>query len=191
MGFFGFRRRFRLLPGVYLNVGKRSISISLGARGMGFTLGPKGRSATVGIPGSGLSYTLRSPNNETSPPPLEVNDMVGWAQKQSRPFHFELPLKEPSEPPASSEQIGRICQIANSFRGLDFSSLGQKQATALISALEAEREQFTQEKAHEYFRMIQERSERQKALKGCGRTMFLLILLVLAGIACCINLRLS
>jgi hypothetical protein len=58
MGFLRFRRRFKILPGLRLNVGKRGVSASIGRRGawLTFRSGHKTR-ATVGLPGTGLSYT--------------------------------------------------------------------------------------------------------------------------------------
>jgi hypothetical protein len=56
-----FRRSFRLIPGIRLNLGKSGVSTSIGRRGAWFTVGPKGARATVGIPGTGLSYTEQSP----------------------------------------------------------------------------------------------------------------------------------
>ena len=57
MGFFRFSRRFRITPGLRINVSKSGVSESVGRRGAWFTLGPRGSRTTVGIPGSGLSYT--------------------------------------------------------------------------------------------------------------------------------------
>ena len=55
----GFRFRYskKLMPGVRLNVGKKSESVRLGGRGFGVTTGTSGRRVTAGIPGTGLSYT--------------------------------------------------------------------------------------------------------------------------------------
>ncbi len=55
---FRFRRSIRILPGVRLNLGNRSTSVSVGVRGAHVTLRP-GRTVrtTVGLPGTGLSYT--------------------------------------------------------------------------------------------------------------------------------------
>jgi hypothetical protein len=55
---FRFRRSIRILPGIRLNLGKRSTSVSLGVRGAHVTIrrGHTPRS-TVGVPGTGLSYT--------------------------------------------------------------------------------------------------------------------------------------
>lgn len=58
MGYFRLRRSIRLLPGVRLNLGKRSASVSIGGRGAHVTLGgPQSARTTLGIPGTGLSYT--------------------------------------------------------------------------------------------------------------------------------------
>jgi hypothetical protein len=62
-----FRRSFRVIPGVRLNVSRSGVSASIGRRGAWFTVGPKGTRATVGIPGTGLSYTEQSPWARTEP----------------------------------------------------------------------------------------------------------------------------
>ena len=72
MGYFRFRRRIELLPGIHLNVGKTGVSVSGGIPGAHVTVGETGTRSTVGLPGTGLSYTHREPPNsaETIPPPL-------------------------------------------------------------------------------------------------------------------------
>jgi Protein of unknown function (DUF4236) len=52
-----FRRTVSILPGVRLNVGLKSLSVSLGTRGARYTVGTRGQQATVGIPGTGFSVT--------------------------------------------------------------------------------------------------------------------------------------
>ena len=52
-----FRRSVRVLPGVRLNVGLKSASVSFGRRGFHYTMGTQGRRVTAGIPGTGLSWT--------------------------------------------------------------------------------------------------------------------------------------
>lgn len=54
---FRFRKSIRLFPGVRLNFGKSSSSISVGPRWLRYTVGPKGNRVTAGIPGTGLSWT--------------------------------------------------------------------------------------------------------------------------------------
>lgn len=55
---FRFRKSVKIAPGVRLNFGKKSTSVSLGGKGARFTLNNKGKATTsVGIPGTGLYYT--------------------------------------------------------------------------------------------------------------------------------------
>ncbi|PKP79141.1 MAG: DUF4236 domain-containing protein [Alphaproteobacteria bacterium HGW-Alphaproteobacteria-3] len=58
---FRFWRRFRLAPGVTLNLSKSTASLSFGPRGAKYTISPRGNRATFGIPGTGLFYTVRDP----------------------------------------------------------------------------------------------------------------------------------
>ena len=57
---FRFRRSFKILPGVRLNLSKSGVSTSVGVRGAHVTFGPKGTRTTVGIPGTGMSWTETS-----------------------------------------------------------------------------------------------------------------------------------
>ena len=54
---FRFFRRFRIAPGVHLNLSKGGVSMSVGPRGLKATSGTSGRRFTAGIPGTGLHYT--------------------------------------------------------------------------------------------------------------------------------------
>ena len=81
---FRFRRSIRLLPGIRINLGKRSASLSVGGRGAHVTMRPGHKlRATVGLPGSGLSVTEGGgvrPSHVPAlgaKPPQEVN-WVGW-----------------------------------------------------------------------------------------------------------------
>src|SRR3954471_1180331 len=69
MGYFRFRRRVKLFPGVHWNIGKKSSSLSFGGRGLTHTIGPQGSRTTVGIPGTGLSYTHLQPHSQPAMPP--------------------------------------------------------------------------------------------------------------------------
>lgn len=50
-----FRRTYKLLPGVHLNVSKHGISTTVGPRGMHLTFNRYGVRQDVGLPGTGLS----------------------------------------------------------------------------------------------------------------------------------------
>ncbi len=51
-----FRKSLKIAPGVRLNIGKKSGSISVGKRGASMNFGKRGVYGNIGIPGSGLSY---------------------------------------------------------------------------------------------------------------------------------------
>ena len=77
MGFFRFRRSFKIMPGVRWNLGKRSSSVSFGGKGFHYTVGgPRGSRTTVGIPGTGLSYTETS-GRSSSPSTTESSGCAG------------------------------------------------------------------------------------------------------------------
>jgi hypothetical protein len=53
-----FRRSIKILPGIRLNLGKKSASVTVGGRGAHVTLRPGHKTrATVSLQGTGLSYT--------------------------------------------------------------------------------------------------------------------------------------
>lgn len=68
---FRFRRTFKIVPGVHLNLSGSGASVSLGPRGLRHTIGARGTRTTVGLPGSGLSWTAYQPYSSTdnAPPP--------------------------------------------------------------------------------------------------------------------------
>ncbi|MBM7654566.1 DUF4236 domain-containing protein [Neobacillus cucumis] len=58
---FRYRKSFKIAPGVRVNVGSKSSSVSFGGKGMRYTVNSKGRRTTsVGIPGTGISYVTSS-----------------------------------------------------------------------------------------------------------------------------------
>src|SRR5437868_789287 len=68
---FRFRRSFKIIPGVRLNLSGSGASVSLGPRGLHYTIGRHGTRTTVGVPGSGISWTAYQPySTGGSPPPL-------------------------------------------------------------------------------------------------------------------------
>lgn len=62
----GFRKRIKILPGVYLNIGKNGVSTSVGIPGANVTFRESGTTLNTGIPGTGLySRQKLSGNNHT------------------------------------------------------------------------------------------------------------------------------
>jgi uncharacterized protein (TIGR03382 family) len=56
---FRFQKRKKLLPGVTLNVGKRSAGVSVGPRGAKLNAGTRGVGASLSLLGTGLAYVWR------------------------------------------------------------------------------------------------------------------------------------
>jgi Protein of unknown function (DUF4236) len=57
---FRFRKRLRIIPGIWLNLSKRGVSsVSVGRRGATLNFNKRGTRETVGLPGSGLSYQTK------------------------------------------------------------------------------------------------------------------------------------
>lgn len=54
-----FHKKIKLLPGLYLNIGKQGISLSGGINGATLNMGKGGLTGTVSAPGTGLSYRQR------------------------------------------------------------------------------------------------------------------------------------
>lgn len=54
---FRFKRRFKLLPGVHINLSKSGISTSVGVKGAQITHGHGKTRTTFGLPGSGISHS--------------------------------------------------------------------------------------------------------------------------------------
>lgn len=71
-----FFRRFRIAPGLWLNLSRSGVSVSAGVRGLRATVG-KGRSRlTVGLPSTGLSFS-RSSKRNAARPSLDGEGQVG------------------------------------------------------------------------------------------------------------------
>jgi hypothetical protein len=96
---FRFRRTFGLVPGVRLNLGMRSGSVSFGMRGLHYTVGTRGSRITAGIPGTGLFWTKKlnstagislQPGTQQPSPPLAG----GSAQPTTTP-PFQTILQSP------------------------------------------------------------------------------------------------
>ena len=55
-----FRKRIKVIPGVYINLGKKGVnSVSVGGNGLTANVNKNGTKTTVGLPGTGLSYETK------------------------------------------------------------------------------------------------------------------------------------
>jgi len=81
---FRFRRSFKIVPGVRLNVSKSGLSASIGRPGATLNVGGKrGARVTVGLPGTGLSYSeqLHSRAHDAPTPPNNEDAAPGSAAR--------------------------------------------------------------------------------------------------------------
>lgn len=67
---FRFRKIFRLVPGVRLNLSKGGISTSVKPRGATFNFGARGTRFTAGLPGSGMFYSWFKGHRGNAPVPI-------------------------------------------------------------------------------------------------------------------------
>ena len=67
---FRFRKRIKLIPGVWLNASRSGLSASIGGRGATVNLNRKGHQETLSLPGSGVSYRTKRRKIGTSSRPL-------------------------------------------------------------------------------------------------------------------------
>jgi hypothetical protein len=77
---FRFRRSFKIIPGVRLNLSGSGASVSLGPRGLHYTIGQHGTRTTIGVPGSGISWTGYQPYSTGGSPSANVTN--GTTQQQ-------------------------------------------------------------------------------------------------------------
>ncbi|MBA3562436.1 MAG: DUF4236 domain-containing protein [Gammaproteobacteria bacterium] len=123
-----FRRSVRLAPGVRLNIGKRSGSLSLGPRGATLNIGPKGLFRNVGLPGTGLSSRSR----------------IGGGSGRSKPPRKTARQLSPSPEDSGSRPIKAIIVLSDD-RSLGFfhdEAEERPLSVELVERLRAERGDF-------------------------------------------------
>lgn len=82
-----FRKSFKVAPGVKINLGKKSSSVTFGGKGMHYTVNSKGKTTkSVDIPGTGIYYTESSgggTKKETITPPPSVPNQEPQLQNKN------------------------------------------------------------------------------------------------------------
>ena len=82
---FNFRKSIKIAPGVRLNVGKKSSSLSFGGKGLRYSINTSGkRRTTVGIPGSGISYSTTSGGKTYKSPAYQKRQTLRQQQMQEK-----------------------------------------------------------------------------------------------------------
>jgi len=95
---FRFFRRFKIAPGLTLNLTKRGGSLSVGPRGAKLTAGTSGVRRTFGVPGTGLWYTEKVGANSQS---RSTRSRRGRKQAQT-----DSPHAAPTVPPEHRLDLG-------------------------------------------------------------------------------------
>ena len=112
---FRFRKSVKIAPGMRLNVGKKSASVSFGKKGARYTISSTGRrTSSIGIPGTGLYYTKSHYANSKNKPQstnrqdhtdsyrevAEFNDFINYITSFHKEcdyeYDWELMVKEPA-----------------------------------------------------------------------------------------------
>ena len=77
---FRFRRSFKLLPRIRINLSKSGLSTSIGEPGATFNISKRGTRGTVGIPGTGISYSekLSTPTHDATSAGMSFGALPGW-----------------------------------------------------------------------------------------------------------------
>lgn len=91
---FNFRKSIKIMPGLTLNLGKKSSSISIGPRGAKLNINSKGKKRlTTSIPGTGLSYTQNIGSN-TSRKKSKIEDIPTYIDEIPPTTISSKPIKE-------------------------------------------------------------------------------------------------
>ncbi len=85
---FRFRKSFKVLPGVRLNVSKSGVSTTIGPRGAKVNFAKDSTTATVGLPGTGLSHTSTVSRGMVEPTTTHfvTNDIAFGSTDDSQTF---------------------------------------------------------------------------------------------------------
>lgn len=141
---FRFRRRVRVLPGVYLNISRNGVSTTIGPRGASLNIGKQGVFLNTGIPGTGIYRRDRlfggkpgQPDTQEGggaaiPDPTEINSadittsegLQGVLDEIIRAYNdrVELQRELDAKEKVRHELTGKIERKENTFLGKLFTS---------------------------------------------------------------------
>ena len=126
-----FRKSFKVLPGVRLNLSRHGLSTTIGAARFSVNIGPRGVYRNLSIPGTGLSHRerlvapshsapagLHAPNHSVVPPPIPAtlsNNMMPAGGTEIRSASTELINSHSLALPACGRQHGSLRRDADFF----------------------------------------------------------------------------
>ena len=73
---FRFRKRVKVMPGIYLNISKKGVSTTIGPRGASINLGKNGTYLNSSIPGTGISNRTKLFGNDSTTPSLPNDESL-------------------------------------------------------------------------------------------------------------------
>jgi Protein of unknown function (DUF4236) len=126
-----FRRSGSVVPGIRLNLGLKSGSVSFGTRGLHYTVGTSGSRITAGLPGTGLFWTqkLKSPFGTALPQQATQNPLPSAATAQA-PQGQQTRTVAPPLGAGARSPVPRP-QTLSPFLGAQPSQLSQPQGISL------------------------------------------------------------
>ncbi|MCK1718218.1 DUF4236 domain-containing protein [Bradyrhizobium sp. 141] len=146
---FRFRRSFKIIPGVRLNLSGSGASVSLGPRGLHYTIGPHGTRTTSacqarGFRGRPISHTHRSahrrPLCRKRPIPQPVNQSAlsstvlrSMNSSPTRPSRLHRPWQPADPAGADTSYSSRYCRCSS--RSVPSSSRLQLRPLLLLQPL--------------------------------------------------------
>ncbi len=160
-----FWRRFKVAPGLHVNLSKSGASLSFGPRGAKYTVGPRGTRKSVGLPGTGLfwyedkRWAKGQPHSIANAPPQPE---VQAADRLSLGFFQRLTVSKDEE----GFVDGCRCMITGdedaAYAHLSKSAARQPDAAFLAAVLALKREQY--DNATQHLKGALERSAELRSL---------------------------
>jgi uncharacterized protein DUF4236 len=107
-----FRKSFRIIPGVRLNVSRSGTSVTLGGAPFSVNLGPHGLHGTASIPGTGISYRQRLDGPQTHSAPADLPATLVPAPPTSHTLDIEqVEIRSASTETLTSPNMAELKRI--------------------------------------------------------------------------------
>ena len=133
-----FRKSFRVIPGVCLNLSRSGLSASIGGAPFTVNIGPRGVMNTLSIPGTGISYR----GHVGVPQPSHAEQPAPPSPLPSSHVVPSVPYPTPSFPPAAVRPAAAIEEVRSASTEL-LTSESLKQLKELMLMTFQEREDIT------------------------------------------------
>jgi hypothetical protein len=110
---FRFRKRIKVIPGVHINLAKKSASISVGQPGATLNYGKNGVKGTAGIPGTGISYEHRASSGQNA---ANISGNTDREHTKHKSWRLTMPSQNTNSKPgefiqSDGNEIGQFIKI--------------------------------------------------------------------------------